>query len=292
MTGKPAEENRPRQEGGPKARSAARRPKMSIHSVLALLEDPAFCDEALHLIQGIAAFVASPPHTAKQRKAFVTNQTVPFVKKWGVPPPQAAALVNATSARAVADAIMSGRWGVLPIFAWTTEQEIRTALQRIRLVVRKQHQDAETARRAQLARWLESCGLGFSRPVIAGAVWGRRRGLRRPSKAHAIAQLPEQVEREWYEAYLAKGRSPQQAERLITKRARGSEAPASATVRMAERRYEQDLERLNATLASPVPSEPLSVALTMLYHADRQDVAEVSRGLVALKNALIQPRPS
>ena len=292
MKGDPAEPNRPRQGGGPKARSAVQRPKISIHSVLALLEDPAFCDEALRLIQEIAAFVASPSHTAKQRNAFVTKQTVPFVEKWSVPPPQAAALVNPTPARAVADAIMSGRWGVLPIFAWTTEREIRTALQHIRQVVRKQHQDAETSRRAQLARWLESCGLGFSRPMIAGAVWGRRRGLRRPSKAQAIARLPEKVERQWYRAYLTQGRSPQQAEHLTTKRARGSEVPASATVRMAERRYEQDLERLNATLSSPVPSEPVSGALTMLYRADRQDLAELGRGLVALKNALIQPRAS
>jgi hypothetical protein len=291
MTGNPAEQNQPQQEGGPNAGSAARRPKMRIHSVLALLENPAFCDEAGQLLQEIAAFAATAP-CDRQQVASVLEKTTPFVEKWGVPPPQAGALVNPTPARALADAIMSGRWGVLPIFAWTTNQEIRIGLQRIRRMVRKQHQNAETARRAQLARWLESCNLGFSRPAIAGAVWGRRRGLRRPSRAQAIAQLPEKVERAWYQAYLAQGRSPQQAERLTTKRARGSEAPASATVRMAEHRYEQDLERLNATLASPVSSEPVSAALTMLYRADRQDVAQLVRGLVALKNALLQPRTS
>ena len=291
MTGGPAEHNQPRVEGGPNAGSSSWPPKMSIRSVLALLENPAFCNEAHQLIQKIAAFVATSPGD-EQRMAFVLEQTTPFVEKWGVPPPQGGALVNPTPARAVADAVMSGRWGVLPIFAWTTDREIRTALQRIRQVVRKQHQDAETARRAQLARWLEDCGLGFSRPAIAGAVWGRQRGGRRPSKAQAIAQLPEKVERAWYQAYLAQGRSPQQAERLTMKRARGSEAPASATVRMAERRYEQDLERLNAALASPVPSEPVSAALTRLYRADRHDPAELGRGLAALRSALIPPRPS
>ncbi len=259
---------------------------MSIRSVLALLENPAFCGEAQQLIREIAAFVATSPRD-NQRAAFVLEKTAPFVEKWGVPPPQAGALVNPDPARAVAEAIMSGRWGVLPIFARTTDREIRTAVQRIRRVVRKQHQDAETARRAQLARWLEDCGLGFSRPAIAGAVWGRRRGLRRPSKEQAIAQLPERVEREWYKAYLAEGRSPEQAERLTTKRARGSEAPASATVRMAERRYEQEVERLNATLASPVPSEPVSAALTMLYRTDPEDTAEIRRGFVTLRKALV-----
>lgn len=286
MKSSPAEQNHLREEGGPNASATSRRPKMSIRSVLALLENPEFGDEALHLIREIAAFVATSP-CDDQRAAFVLEKTTPFVEKWGVPPPHAGALLNPGPARAVADAIMSGRWGVLPMFAWTTDREIRTAIQRIRRVVRKQHQDAETARRAQLARWLEDCSLGFSRPAIAGAVWGRRRGLRRPSKAHAIAQLPEKVEREWYQAYLAQGRSPQQAERLTTKRARGSEAPASATVRMAERRYEQDLERLNATLLSPVPSEPVSAALTMLYRADPEDTAEIRRGLVTLRKALV-----
>jgi hypothetical protein len=291
MMGGPAEQNEPKPEGAPNAGSAARRPKLPIRSVLALLENLAFCDEAHQLIQKIAAFVATSPGD-EQRMAFVLEQTTPFVEKWGVPPPQAGALVNPTPARAVADAVMSGRWGVLPIFAWTTERETRPAIQRIRRVVRKQQQDAETARRAQIARWLEDCGLGFSRPAIAAAVWNRRRGLRRPSKAQAIARLSEKVERTWYQAYLAQGRSPQQAERLTTRRARGSEAPASATVRMAERRYEQDLERLNATLASPVPSEPVSAALTRLYRADRHDAADLGRGLAALKNALIPPRPS
>ena len=291
MTGGPAEQNPSREEGVPTSDSSSRRPKMRIRSVLALLENLAFCDEAHQLIQKIAAFVATSPGD-EQRMAFVLEQTTPFVEKWGVPPPHAGALVNPTPARALAAAIMSGRWGVLPIFPWTTDRETRMAVQRIRRVVRKQHQDAETARRAQLARWLEDCGLGFSRPAIAGAVWGRRRGLRRPSKEDAFAQLPENVEREWYQAYLAQGRSPQQAGRLTYKRARGSEAPASATVRMAERRYEQYLERLNATLASPVPSEPVSAALTRLYRADRHDAAALGRGLAALKSALIPPRTS
>jgi len=287
----PTEQNQPREKRGPTSGSAARRPTMRPRSVLALLENPTFCDEALQLIQAIAAFVATAPGD-EQREAFVLEQTTPFAEKWGVPPPQAGALVNPTPARKVADAVMSGRWGVLPIFAWTTERETRPAIQRIRRVVRKQQQDAETARRAQLARWLEDCGLGFSRPAIAAAVWNRRRGLRRSSKAQAIAQLPEKVERAWYQAYLAQGRSPQQAERLTSKRARGSEALASATVRMAERRYEQDLDRLNAALASPASSEPVSAALTMLYRADRHDPAELGRWLTALRTALLPARPS
>lgn len=287
MIGGPPEQSQLNETHG----APSRRPKMSIRSVLALLENPSFCDEALHLLQEIAAF-ASTEVSDQRREGFVLEKTTPFVEKWGVPPPPASTLVNPDPAQPLAAAIMSGRWGMLPIFAWTTDREIRTAIQHIRRVVGKQHQDAESGRRAQMARWLEVCGLGFSRSAIAGAVWGRRHGLRRTSKARAIAQLPEKVEREWYQAYLAQGRSPEEADRLIAKRARGSEAPARATVRMAERRYEQQTERLNTALATPVSSEPVSEALTMLYRAEPQDGAEIGRGLTALKNALIPPRIS
>ena len=255
--------------------------------MLALLENQTFADEALHLIKKIAAFMASSPPD-NQRDDFVNQQTTPFIEKWGVPPPQAGALIDPDPARPFADAIMSGQWGIVPIFGWTTDLEIRAAITRIRGVVRKRHRDAQIARLVQQARWLEVCG--YSRPEIASAVWGRQHGLRRQSKEHAIAGLPENVEREWYQKYLAQGRDPQEAERLIYKRVRGSEALASATVRMAEHRYEEDLAHLNAALASPAASEPISAALTMLYHAD--DPVEVRRGLVALRKALVPPPAS
>jgi len=259
----------------------------SITTVLALLENQAFCDEGLNLIREIGTFVASSPSDS-ERDAFVSQRTMPFVEKWGVPPPQAATLMDPDPARPFSDAVMSGQWGIVPIFGWTKDLEIRAAITRIRRVVRKRHQDAKIARLAQQARWLEDCG--YSKPEIASAVWGRRDGLRRPSRKLAIAGLPEHVERAWYQKYLAQGRDHQEAARLIYKRARGSEAPASATVRMAEHRYEEDLARLNAALASPAPSEPISAALTMLYRAD--DPAEVRRGLVALRKALVPPPAS
>jgi hypothetical protein len=262
-------------------------PKKNIRIVIALLENQVFCDEAQHLLTEIAAFAASSPPD-DQRDAFVNQRTTLFVKKWGVPPPHAATLIDPDPARPFADAIMSGQWGTVPIFGWTTDVEIRAAIKRIRRVVRKRHQDAQIARLAQQARWLEDCS--YSRPEIASAVWGRRKGLRRRSKEQAIAVLKEDVEREWYKKYLAQGREPEVAERLIYKRARGSEAPASATVRMAEHRYEEDLARLNAALASPATSEPISAALTMLYRADNP--AEVRRGLVAFRKALVPPPAS
>ena len=287
MKARKAKEQQTRQEGSPKPGSPARRPKMSIDSVLALLKNKAFCDEATDLLRKIKAFVETAP-TDEQRDAFVSQQTLPFVKKWGVPPPHAAALIDPDPARPFADAIMSGGWGIVPIFGWTTDLENRAAIKRIRGVVRKRHQDAQIARLAQQARWLEGCG--YSRPEVASAVWGRRKGLRRLSKEQAMAGLPENVETEWYQKYLAQGRGHKEAERLIYKRAQGSEAPASATVRMAEHRYEEDLARLNAALASPVPSEPISAALTMLYRAD--DPAEIRRGLVAFRKALVPPPAS
>jgi len=256
----------------------------SIEAVLALLENQVFCDEALRLKKKIVEFVASSP-LDDQRDEFVSQLTTIFIEKWGVSPPQAGALVDPDPARPYAEAVMSGRWGVVPIFGWTNEQEIRTAIRNIRRIVRKQHQDAENARRAQLARWLEDCG--FSRPDIAAAVWGRRGGLRRPSKEQAFDRLPEHVERKWVREYLARGHTSGKVERLVNKRARGSEAPASAAVRMSEHRYEQEVEQLNIALASPVAAEPVSAALTRLYRADERDHAEIGRGLVELRRALV-----
>src|SRR5713101_6544623 len=194
MKASKAREQQTRQESSPKPHSPAR-PKMGIASVLALLKNKAFCDEATDLLRKIATFVETAPPD-EQREAFVSQQTSPFVEKWGVPPPHAPSLVDPDPARPFADAIMSGRWGIVAVFGWTTDLEIRAAIKRIRSVVRKRHQDAQIAPLAQQARWLEGCG--YSRPEIASAVWGRRKGLRRRSKEQAMAGLPEGVEREWY----------------------------------------------------------------------------------------------
>ena len=66
---------------------------------------------------------------------------------------------------------------------------------------------------------------------------------------------------------MAEGLSYSRAGQKLLREARGSEAPASAMVRMAERREIAKVTQLNQDLAKPVASEPLSAAITALIRA-------------------------
>jgi hypothetical protein len=262
---------------------------LSIAQALRLLNNPSFCHQARVLRSEIAAVMASTTEQ-DQRDRFLLERVPPFVGRWGVLPPQAVDLLNPDARRPLVEAIGSGRWGVVPIFAWTRNQDIKTAVRKIRRIIHTQHQDAENGRRAQLDGWLESCG--FSRTEIARAVWGRRQGLRRPSRAQAIGRLAEGDEQALLRQYLGQGLSPTQAEQRVYKRVRGSEPKATAAVRMAGQRYVSTLRDLNAALARPTISEPVSHALTMLIGADADDVdaAEIRHRVAAVKKALTDPQ--
>ena len=211
----------------------------------------------------------------------------PFFARWGVLPPQTGELLDADPRRRLVEAIASGRWGIVPVFQWTKNHEIRERVRKIRSVIGKQHRDALILRDEQLMGWLEACG--FHRPAIARAVSGRQTGLRRPTKAQAIARTSEDHERQLYEEYRNRGLTEAKIEQQVYKRLRGSEAPASAAVRMGERRYIDRTERLNEALATPIQSEPLSEALTVLFRAllHDEDDATVKRRAGAVSNAFV-----
>jgi hypothetical protein len=193
-----------------------------------------------------------------------------FEKRWGILPPTTGEVLDQDPRRWISDAVAAGQWGVLLVTPLTTNRQIRDAIQRIRKVVHKRHQDALVLRRAQLVQWLDT---GFSRPMIARAVLGRRTGLRRPTKAQAIAQVSDDRQTKLFAHYESAGLSYREAEQRLYKILRGSEALASATIRMSERRYATRLERLIPALERPAKSEPVSHALTMLFRA-QPDVAD------------------
>lgn len=236
----------------------------SIEEVLDLLKDPDFCADAARTIMKAAATTVRPL-SAKKRQMRVEQLGRLFLNRWGVPPPTTGELLDPDPRRRFVDAIASGRWGVVLLLPWATNRRIQVNIRNIRSVIRKQHRDALIYRHAQLVRWLEA--IGFDRPTIARAVFGRRTGLRRPTKAQVIARTSEHHERQLYEQYRGLGLTEKQIEQKIYKTLRGSEAPASAAVRMAEQRYVARLESLNKHLARPVQSEPLSYALTILFRA-------------------------
>jgi hypothetical protein len=135
---------------------------------------------------------------------------------------------------------------------------------------------------------------------LVGGVWiqpspsregrlGRRHGLRRPTKEEAIRALPEEREQQLIEQATERGLTYNQAEQQLVRQARGSEAPASAMVRMAEARETARVNQLNRDLAVPVVSEPLSAAITALIRTldDQQADAEVRVKARALHRALL-----
>lgn len=257
----------------------------SAEDVVALLSDPAFRADAQGTLREAAA-IAAQASTSQEGQPRLEQLGQRFFDQWGLPPPTTGEVLDADPRRRVVDAIAAGRWGLVLIFPATTNQQVRGSIRTIRSVVRKQHLDALITRHAQLVGWLEA--IGFDRPTIARVVFHRRAGLRRPTRARAVARTSEQRDRQLHEYYRGLGLPENKIEQEVYKRLQGSEAPASAVVRMTEHRYVKRLEHLNAHLATPVQSEPLSHALTLLFRGlpDDND-ATVRHHAVAVRDALL-----
>jgi hypothetical protein len=235
----------------------------TIEEALALLENPDFRKDTFRVLQRVVELrkKAVDPNTVPRE---VERLGMEFEKRWGILPPTTGEVLDQDPRRWISDSVAAGQWGVLLVTPLTTNRQIRDAIQRIRRVVHKRHQDALVRSRAQLVQWLETA---FSRPMIARAVFGRRTGLRRPTKAQAIAQVSDDRQTKLFAYYESAGLSYREAEQRVYKILRGSEALASATIRMSERRYARRLERLIPALERPAKSEPVSHALTMLFRA-------------------------
>jgi len=216
----------------------------------------------------------------------------PFFKKWGVPPPPSPELVRPDPRRRIVDAIASGRWSVLTIFPWTTDAEIRTSIRKARRKLGRQHHDrAAQQTRVQQAAWLSSCGIGG--PEIAKAVWNRRRGLKRLPKSRVTAAMPYDAEERLLRKELDRGRSYREAERLVLKRVRGSEARATAAIRVASHRYFKDRIKLNIELEAPRMVDVCSHTLTLLFRAASEAATEdhLRQKVAAVQQAFVNSTP-
>ena len=119
-----------------------------------------------------------------------------FIEKWGVYPPPVK-LLSSPLWQMKRDATMTGRWGVIPVYPWTTEKEVKQQARQIQRAIGKKHQDFTSYRQALKAKWLEDSHISEAanrppgRNKIAAEVWGRKEGLKRwPfSKEVGIANL-------------------------------------------------------------------------------------------------------
>jgi hypothetical protein len=263
-----------------------KRPGRSATALLALLKAQDFQRDALQFYRAV---VKVRPTMAELDFPKVAEElAAPFLAKWGVRPPPSSELVSPDSRRKYVDAIASGRWTVVPIYPWTRQQQIEDAIRRARKTLGKEHQDrAAQERRVQQAAWLDACDIPG--PEIAKAVWGRRHGLRRRSKGQATAAMSYQAEERLLKGYLEKGYSYEAAELLVLQRARGSEAPASAAMRVASDRYYRSRLNLNADFAVPRVVDERSHALTMLFRATHEGANEdqLRQRIEVLQNAFL-----
>jgi hypothetical protein len=209
------------------------------------------------------------------------EKAVSFYEKWGVLPPMTVDLLDENESlqgQRGAHILGTGTWGLIPVFPWTTQDEVKEALKRIQRKIPRGHTDTkEQRRRAQIASWLgthtDAKGRPIPRTEIARVVWSRKSGLRRPSKAQAIARLPEDRETKWLSDFIAQGIPRGEAGRRVYRRARGAEAKASSQVRTALARYGRGLQTSLAFLGQPKECDPAAFALTKALRAAFQENA-------------------
>ena len=234
-------------------------------------------------------------------EGFMNKFLDPFIKKWGGAYPAPQELLTSPLSQETHAATMTGQWGIIPVYPWTTEKEVKNRLKQIRRAIGKKHMDFWAIQRAHLAIWLTDNFVSpeTGRPPkgsrIASAVWGRKKGLRRPSMQKAIEDLPEERERALLSYYQKQGKTYLEAERLTYKAARGKEAPAAAMVRMAMRRQRSRQGDLKNVITNPRKTDRLGLAVTMLLRdlptskSSPSNLKAIRAKAVALGNLLLPP---
>lgn len=281
-----------------------RGPHQSARKLLALLDNPDFRREAVEVLDAFGkSWDALPSREEFDARIlpFFEEHVRPLVRKWGVLPPTSRELVDPNPRLRAFDATIAGRFGLIPLFPWTTHQQIIAAERRIRRAIGRQHSDRENTRRVQLAVWLSDQDVPI--PQIARQVWGRRHGLSRPSRAAAAQNVDDDAEHEEearrMRRLMAGGLDYRAAEQRFLRRLRGSEPKASAAIRMAIRRYKKEREAIDAAVRAintaaraPQQQEPLAAAVRMILEEGffARDLQETLRWAGTLRDALLEAR--
>src|SRR5262245_20808669 len=74
-----------------------------------------------------------------QTPPFMSKYLDPFIEKWNVYPLFPELLSSWLWQKRYA-ATMTGRWGIIPVYPWTTEEEVTNQLTTIQLAIGKKHQ--------------------------------------------------------------------------------------------------------------------------------------------------------
>jgi hypothetical protein len=267
---------------------ASRNRPRTLRELVNLLEDPEF----------VKASWAFYKHQYLEVTLGVgRSATEAFISEWGIGPPHPDLLKPPSHWRRFY-ATVNVRWGLIPVYPWTTKKEIESRTRGIHRVIGKLHEDFMEDRRVLIAKWLTEqvssvTGQPPSLSEIALVVWGRKEGLTRPSKSRGIGKMSFEQERALMRRYKSEGKTNSEAERLIYQRARGTETPAAAMVRMKLRRLKKEQTVLQNHQIDPQGVDRLAYAVTMLLRelhplAPSQKPEKVYERAVALGKLLTE----
>lgn len=314
MTKKKPTKQKPAKKKTANKKRASKKRLRTVPEAIALLDNPEFVEDAYKVFELSLMWTASKyageewkiPESQLSDEERVQFEEISraFIQKWWVFPPPFPELLNLFPKWHQTNAIMTGNWGIIPVFPWTREDEIKEEARRIRRAIGKRHRDAmDNERRRTIALWLwlhrnPDGSQMFSNSDIARYVLEKKSGLRRPTTAEAIGRLdPEREEvllRKFKQICMEEGieadESYQKAQRRVYRHARGSEAPAAAAVRQALQRDSERREALFKDSEKPQPHDPISYAITMLIRAityGPKDEEELIQCLSALNEAIL-----
>ena len=263
--------------------------------LLRLLRRRNFRRENLALLQEAYPLIArlgSKP--GREWNTFLEQRVLPFIQKWRAAPAIDWWLVLPSQTRAERPdevlMMLTGEWGIIPVFPWTTDADVLARARQIRRRVGKRHRDSVARHRGPLSRWLETNGI--PRREIPRLLGWREDGSDRPTAAAALADLSVEQEAATIRDLSKSGMSYRAAERRVLRELQGSEAPAAGMLRKMQWRYDDWRRAHEAALASPRLSDPVGFALTRVLRARyvTRDLPELTRALQALFHALSPKR--
>ncbi len=187
-----------------------------------------------------------------------------FHAKWRLLPPRDPRLFRSEAeiARDARNAAMlTGRWGLIRVFPWTTEDEVVREYTAVRRRLPREGLVQEANTREAKHEFLTDNGV--SRRAANAELIGKKT-TRRLTLEEAGKRLPEERERELLKRYMARGLTKPRAEAEVWRRARGSEAPGAARLRVARTRRAERKAKGMAAIESPNQVEPLAGKLTEL----------------------------
>ena len=122
---------------------ATKKAGLTLKNVMALLDNPKFiADSRDYWTHYNAQSERIGPNKKKwesQAEDFMHKFLDPFIKKWGGAYPAPDELLSSPLSQETVAATMTGQWGIIPVYPWTTGKEVKDRLKQIQGAIGKKH---------------------------------------------------------------------------------------------------------------------------------------------------------